>query len=256
MLILNDENAKNILETIEHEYKKILKERLIGLYLHGSLAMGCFHPKISDIDFLVVVNNTLSDKEKRALIQTLIDLDDVKPAKGLEMSVLLLKETQHFTYPTPFILHYGESHKERFIKKGYLCENGKDPDLAAHITVLKNRGKLICGKAIEAVFSNVPKEDYLKALMYDMDDAQALINENPVYFTLNICRTLCYLKEGKILSKVEGGHWGLINLPKRFHKIIQQSLNAYKSGEQNQPFDPEVLKELTDFSQQIKRKEF
>ena len=118
MVNLKDDNVKNILETIKNEYKTILEENLIGLYLHGSLAMGCFHPKVSDIDFLVVVENPLIKKIKNQLIRTLIKLNEVKPAKGFEMSALLLKDTQNFTYPTPFILHYSDSHKVNFIQKG------------------------------------------------------------------------------------------------------------------------------------------
>jgi len=247
MTNLKNKKAYEIMEMIKCEYQQILGENLIGIYLHGSLAMGCFHPTVSDIDFVVVINNPLTDKEKRAIIETLIDLDDVKPAKGFEMSVLLLKDTRHFTYPTPFILHYSDSHKDNFIQEGRLCENGKDPDLAAHITVLKNRGKVICGQDIDTVFANVPREDYLKALVYDINDARALMNENPVYFILNICRTLCYLREGKVLSKVEGGQWGLNNLPARFQGIIQKSLEVYKNGEQNQQFDPVALNEMIDF---------
>jgi len=244
---LNPKNPYQILKQIKNEYKSILQDNLIGIYLHGSLAMGCFHPDISDIDFLVVVEKPLIKEIKKKLIQTLVNLDEVKPAKGFEMSVLLLKDTQKFIYPTPFILHYSDSHCEKFLHEGYLCENGKDPDLAAHITVLKNRGKVIYGKAIEEVFSNVPQEDYLKALIYDIDDSKALMTENPVYFTLNICRTLCYLKEGKILSKVEGGEWGINNLPKRFHVIIRKSLDAYESGKKRIKFDPVVLNEITDY---------
>ncbi|HPF16115.1 MAG TPA: DUF4111 domain-containing protein [Thermotogota bacterium] len=235
------------MEIIKCEYQRILGETLVGIYLHGSLAMGCFHPDISDIDFLVVVEKPLVKEIKKKLIQTLVNLNEVKPAKGFEMSVLLLKDTQNFTYPTPFILHYSNSHQENFLQKGQLCENGKDPDLAAHITVLKNRGKVIYGKAIEEVFSNVPSEDYLKALIYDIDDAKELMSENPVYFTLNICRTLCYMKEGKILSKVEGGRWGLNNLPNKFHRIIQQSLKVYECGEQNQLFNPVELQVFLNF---------
>lgn len=58
----NYESPYDIIETIKTEYRKGLKEKLVGIYLHGSLAMGCFHPNISDIDFLVIVNERLRDE--------------------------------------------------------------------------------------------------------------------------------------------------------------------------------------------------
>ena len=43
--------------------RKILGDNLTGIYLHGSAAMGCFNPKESDIDLLVVVKDALSPGE-------------------------------------------------------------------------------------------------------------------------------------------------------------------------------------------------
>ena len=39
--------------------KEILKDRLTGVYLHGSAVMGCYQLKKSDLDFLVVVSTAL-----------------------------------------------------------------------------------------------------------------------------------------------------------------------------------------------------
>ena len=39
--------------------KEILRENIVGVYLHGSLAMGCFNPKRSDTDLIIVVNEPL-----------------------------------------------------------------------------------------------------------------------------------------------------------------------------------------------------
>lgn len=44
---------QNILDEIVDESKMIFKEDLTGIYLHGSLAMGCFNPKKSDIDLMI-----------------------------------------------------------------------------------------------------------------------------------------------------------------------------------------------------------
>lgn len=45
--------------------QKILGDYLVGIYLHGSAVMGCFHEAGSDIDLLVVVNAVISDEIKR-----------------------------------------------------------------------------------------------------------------------------------------------------------------------------------------------
>ncbi|MDF2804920.1 MAG: hypothetical protein K0S61_4825, partial [Anaerocolumna sp.] len=40
--------VKEILDAFVESYCNILKNNLIGIYLHGSLAMGCFNPESSD----------------------------------------------------------------------------------------------------------------------------------------------------------------------------------------------------------------
>ncbi|MGN7761522.1 nucleotidyltransferase domain-containing protein [Paenibacillus sp. 22594] len=48
-------NTQALLDQVVAPFKEELKGNLLGIYLHGSLAMGCFNPLKSDVDFLVVV---------------------------------------------------------------------------------------------------------------------------------------------------------------------------------------------------------
>ena len=50
-----------ILDKIVNTSKQIFGEELTGIYLHGSLAMGCFHPDKSDIDLILVIKDSVSD---------------------------------------------------------------------------------------------------------------------------------------------------------------------------------------------------
>jgi streptomycin 3"-adenylyltransferase len=45
----------NILKIIKQEYQTILGDNLVGIYVHGSIAFGCFHEEKSDIDFIAVI---------------------------------------------------------------------------------------------------------------------------------------------------------------------------------------------------------
>lgn len=53
--------------------------------------------------------------------------------------------------------------------------------------------------------------------------------ENPTYIILNLCRVLAYRKEELILSKQEGGKWGLEHIPEKYAGLIQQVLDDYAS---------------------------
>lgn len=243
------QDVDKVLEHIVSEYSKLLQENLVGIYLHGSLAMGCYNPGSSDIDFLVVVKNDMSFKLKRDLVDVLLELSG-EAFIDLEMSVLLEADSQAIVYPTPFILHYSVAHKERYLSDlQYLCGNGVDEDLAAHITIVTNRGKCLVGKAIAEVFQTVPKDYYIQSMISDIEFAKNRIADRPVYITLNLCRVLYYLKEGAICSKQEGGEWGLKYLPVEFRALINQALLNYTGSDDKTNWD---LLQLHGFAEYMK----
>ena len=133
-------NEREILEKIKKAYSEILKENMVGIYVHGSIAFRCFNWDKSDIDFIVVAKRPLALSEKEALIRVILSLDPVCPPKGIEMSVVLAEVCRPFVYPTPYELHFSNAHKQRYQENlsGY-CEKlqGVDMDLAAHFTVIR-----------------------------------------------------------------------------------------------------------------------
>ncbi|WP_102401782.1 aminoglycoside adenylyltransferase domain-containing protein [Haloimpatiens massiliensis] len=242
-------SVENILDSIIESYHDILQDNLIGIYIHGSLAMNCFNPDVSDIDLLVVIKERINFNTKRQLIDILLKLSKKGPHKGLEMSILLEDDVKHFRYPTPFILHYSNVHKEKYENDySYMCEDGQDPDLAAHITVTIARGICIFGKSIKDVFEPVPPKYYFKSILYDVDNAKSQILNLPVYTILNLCRVLYYLKEGAICSKKEGGEWvySNVSLQKEYVDIIKEALSSYENTTKFN-YNPQSLVDFADF---------
>lgn len=71
-------------------FKEELGDNLVGIYLHGSLAMGCFNPDTSDIDLLLVVADKLTRDHMRRLAKKIITFHDGMPNRqGLELSLVL-----------------------------------------------------------------------------------------------------------------------------------------------------------------------
>lgn len=227
-------NYQTILQIISQRYSEILSSNLVGIYIHGSIAFGCFNWDKSDIDFLVVVNEEISQKTKLCLLEVLESLRKHSPPKGLEMSVVLKKFCIDFKYPTPYELHFSNGLLERYLDNPLLlCDNNlkTDKDLAAHFTIIKQVGIVLCGLPIDDVFGEVPMEKYIDSIKYDIENARIEILKNPVYIVLNLCRVNSYIKDKLILSKEQGGKWGLNNLPKQYYDIIAQALHCYKTRE-------------------------
>jgi beta-galactosidase/beta-glucuronidase len=55
-------------------------------------------------------------------------------------------------------------------------------------------------------------------------------NLYPLYITLNLCRVLAYAREGLVLSKQEGGQWGLSHLPEAHRPLAALALDCYASN--------------------------
>lgn len=223
--------AMVLAKRIAEKMGEILGENCVGVYLHGSLAMNCYTPEKSDIDFLVVTEEEPTQEEKESIIRALLDFDREAPDKGLEMSVVLKRDTLAPKCPAPFSLHFSNGHKAEYLADlpGYTAGmQGLDPDLPAHFTVTRARGRGVLGAPIGEVFAPVPREVYLASVQSDLESAETDILQDPVYVILNLCRTAAYLADGTIRSKAEGGEWGVENLPE-FAPLIREALTSYKT---------------------------
>lgn len=222
----------NITKTIVTQSRQILGPHLAGIYLHGSAAMGCFHEKKSDIDLLVVVYDEISDQRKRRYMNMMVAVNAHAPEKGIEFSLIKKDVCKPFLYPTPFELHFSITHLQWYKAdpSGYIEKmKGTDKDLAAHITILYHRGKCLWGEPIRSIFEDIKKEFYFDSIWNDVKNAREEIKANPTYVILNLCRVLAYQKNGMILSKQEGGNWGIDHLPRKYHGLVLQALAEYSS---------------------------
>lgn len=259
---LTDEEYGEIMDTLRLIIKKfveqsqhILDNNLVGIYLHGSAVMGCFNDKKSDIDLLVVVNSSLSDKDKLRYMDMVIELNALAPLKGIEFSIVRRNVCKPFIYPTPFELHFSIEHLEWYKSDPYdyiLNMNGTDKDLAAHIMIIYHRGLCLYGEEISSVFEEVSQKDYYDSIWYDIEHSEEDIIKNPVYIILNLCRVLAYKQEKLILSKEEGGKWGLANVPEEYCELIQQALDEYASVRTMKPDVKKALEYAKYMIEQIK----
>ena len=112
-------------------------------------------------------------------------------------------------------------------------------------TLPKGHGRLIDADAIK----------YTHSIARSMDDGHNWnelcvtadeIADNTMYLTLNLCRVLAYKEDGLVLSKKEGGEWGLSNLPKEYHKLISDALNEYSSDAKTD-FDVTLARRYADY---------
>ena len=255
------QNVKLSLEILVEKFRQYFSENLVGIYLHGSLAMGGFNSESSDIDLLIVVKNKLSLEDKKELARIILELSKNAPAKGFELSIVTLENVHNFIYPTPYEFHFSYDHKEDFeTGKVDFSKDNADPDLAAHFVITKERGICLAGQPISAVFRDVPKKFYLDSIIKDSewsyekmiagsDDELSL----PVYGVLNFCRVLALIQEGLVTSKLEGGAWALENLPKEFNPLITETIKEKSKSGTGKGIEIRIIKKFANYAMSIIR---
>ena len=78
---------RSYLYQLTERIANILQDRLVGIYLFGSIAVDDFRPGQSDVDILVVTDKKLAQRLKDRLAGELRKDDLVCPAKGLDLIV-------------------------------------------------------------------------------------------------------------------------------------------------------------------------
>lgn len=211
-----------------------LKDSFIGMYIHGSLSLGQFNEKISDIDIIVVVSSPIPINERYSIIKELLLISNQPHA--IEISYITKEVLDNWVYPPLFELHYSEGWRERCsqaISKDdtSMWENTyNDPELACHLTLVKRNGIHIHGESIDNLIPNIPEHHFISSIISDSHLSLPQIYENPVYAILTPWRIIAYLDTKQILSKVQAGKWAMeAYLDEHLSQLVKQAIDYYET---------------------------
>ncbi|WDH76722.1 DUF4111 domain-containing protein [Exiguobacterium marinum] len=217
------------------------------VYIHGSLAMGGFHPKQSDVDLLLVVADALTREERQKLIDCcLLYSNEPYP---LELSILTMAQLEDWCHPSPFEFHYSEGWRSRFEEtrreeRTELQRGFTDPDLAAHVLVILERGITWRGQPLHELLCGFDSAHFSDSIRIDALDCLKTIEKNPIYSVLNLIRGLAYEREHVLLSKQETLGWLLENghFPENIVDVIRKATQGYEGAVVT--FHPQELDEF------------
>lgn len=176
-----------------------------AVILHGSASMAGFEPGHSDVDVLVIVNAEPGENELAQSGRAFLAISG--NPHPLEASVILMSDLMNWRHPCPHLLHFGEEERGRFESDEFAPLSATDSDLAMHLVVARARGIELLGTFNVASLPEIPRADFLSAVLSDFEWAEEQDGTLEDYTVLNACRTLAYLREGVILSKSEGRQW-------------------------------------------------
>jgi streptomycin 3"-adenylyltransferase len=176
---------------------------LIGVYLHGSAALGDYDPARSDIDILAVCAAPL-ERGERAHLGAALGRDALPcpAARGLELSLVTQAAARDPARAPAYELH-GWDEGGR-VRPG---EGRGDPDLPLHFAVVRQIGLAVHGPPAADVLREVPRDEQIGLVGDELD--WAVGNASPSTQVLTACRAWALSVEGRFRSKRAAAEWTL-----------------------------------------------
>jgi streptomycin 3"-adenylyltransferase len=182
---------------------RVLGAALVGVYLHGSAALGEWEPTRNDVDLLVVAARSLDPVEKQVIGSRLQHPSLHSPGTGLELSVVTAEVAADPPRLPPWELHVTTG-RERKVADG--TGHPGDPDLVLYFAVCRRAGIAVAGPPAAEVFAEPPRSWLLERAVEELRWATA--HGAPfAYRVLTACRAWRFLDEDVLDSKVGAGEW-------------------------------------------------
>ena len=201
--------VNNIVDHLLADAKGLLGEQFVGLYLHGSLITGDFDLRSSDIDFLCVTADKLSEETIPALKKMYFALKEVDSKWWFQLEGSFTPQADMHRY-NPENGPYPTVHEGKF----YFAGHESHWVIQRHL-LLKN-AVIVEGAEPKTFIAPVSVADLHGALRSFLDEWWIPMLENHVkldaqdyqaYAILTMCRMLYTFENNEIASKPLSAHW-------------------------------------------------
>ncbi len=217
-----------VLDELVRGVQSALERNLVSACLQGSFAVGDFDQH-SDVDFIVAVENELSDREVQAL-QTmhgrLYDMDCpwAQHLEGSYFPRLILKDYSQAGTPLWYL-----DHGSRSLARSNHCNT------IVVRWVVREHGVRLAGQDPASLVEEIPVEALRQEILSTIRDWGREIQDEPerynnrfyqTFIVLSYCRMLRDLETGSTGSKRAGAEWAKENLDPSWKDLIDRTWNG------------------------------
>lgn len=215
--------------------RKVLGDKLVGLYLGGSLVLGDFSEQISDIDLIAALSSDVTDTELNELREMHADFvgehnewqdrievcyistDALKTVKSSAGQIVNISPGEP--------IHRLELKKE-WIMNWYLTREYSIP---------------VFGPPPKTIIEPISKEEYIRSVKDHMKLWDTRVKNmhgryaQAAYVVLTMCRALYAYKNGDQVSKIQAAQWAERQLPE-WSDLIERAL-VWRETKNEKPVD-------------------
>ncbi len=244
-----------VLQELAESLQVALDAAFIGAYLQGSFAVGDFDQH-SDVDFLVAVEDELSDDQVLAL--------QIMHERIFSLPSVWAQHMEGSYFPVEILRDY----RKRGTSLWYLDNGSRSLIREAHDNtivvrwVARERGVALAGPDPATLIDPIPVQAFRQEIVDGMRGWGREIQENPqiinsrfyqAFAVLHYCRWLHDLHTGFPGSKRLGAEWAKINLDPRWAGLIDRAWDGRPVPElsSRQAADPADLQSTVEFVRYI-----
>jgi len=252
-----------LLRELANGARTILGDNFTGAYLQGSLAIGDFDEH-SDIDFLIVIEEELTDAQLSALQslhRRLYGLGGRYPPDCPTPTRILAPDHWETSlegtyFPRQLLKRPGPARvRPWYLDNGSTTLERSDHDDTLVVRwTLRERGITLAGPAPRSLIDPIPDDAMRQEVRATMHLIETLLADSfwnsrfgQPFAVLTFCRMLQTLATGTITSKRAGAVWGREKLDRQWHGLIERAWNARGHGHVSEPADPNEFARTREF---------
>lgn len=204
-------HVNQLLSALVPKLQAILGDKLLAVYLYGSLVIEAFDD-VSDVDLLAVTAETISDEEFMALdaMHQQIVRDDPQWRERIEIDYVSQKALRTFKVQRSLIGRISPGEPFHMITAGI--------DFLADWYMVREKGVTLYGEAPETYIGHISKGEFVQAVKDATGYWREAIQESldfygQSYAIIMLWRSLYTVTYGEQVSKVQATTWAAEQFP-------------------------------------------
>jgi predicted nucleotidyltransferase len=206
-------DVSSVLDEILSRQREILGEKLVGLYVYGSLAAGDFDSEISDIDLLAATATLIDAGEFAALEWMHLELMNDNPHwdNRIEIQYAPVDYLQTFKTRKSKIANISPGEPFHFIEAGR--------DWLLNWYFVREHGATLFGAPPASVIAPVSKAEFIETVREQAferaENVERAKYSRPyqAYLIMTVCRALYAVENGEQVSKRRAAAWAQAQFP-------------------------------------------
>lgn len=207
----------------------VLGDALLAVYLHGSAVLE-LQPQ-SDIDLLVIVDRTMTDDQRRDLLNVLLRMSACHPAlpgglRCLDVAVFLLSDLSENSVTTRAEFTYGEWLRDGF-EAGDNPMPTRDPEHTLVLAQARRDAVALIGPCSAELLPEISRKQVRQAMAEALPTLLRGLRGDERNVLLTLVRMWHTAQTGAFVTKDAAAAWAIPRVPDQDATILNEARRAY-----------------------------